>query len=352
MHNAVAKALAITLLLLLSGPLAASLDEAVALMGAGNYQAALDKLAAEPASHRSRLLRAEALAGLKRSDEAEALYRELIKEFPEDPAPYNNLATLYAATGRLQEASELLNQAMQSDLRYAAIYKNLSHVYVAMSSKSYARALRMSEQQQGLQLFTLDYREAPLQLAAVESAPTLPAPQVAPVVLSEKAPVQLAAIEPLPPEPQPAPVELGEAAPVSTVMLDAQTITSEAPPAAPPVFDAGGAIAALKQWAAAWSAQDVAGYLGAYDADYLPPRGLSRSQWQAERRVRLLKPGTIEVVLSDFEVHSSGGGSLTVKALQRYRSDHYRDLTRKGFVLVLRDGSWKIGDEYTIEVIN
>lgn len=336
MHNAVAKALTITLLLLLSGALAASPDEAAELMGAGSYQAALDKLAAEPATHRSRLLRADALAGLKRSDEAEALYRDLIREFPQDPAPYNNLATLYAATGRLQEASELLNQAMQSDSRYAAIYKNLSHVYVEMSSKSYARALRMSEPQLGLQLLTLEYREPPLQLAAVE--PPRPVPQTAPMV----SPVQLAAVEPLQPEPQVSSSGSGEAAPIP---LD--TVT---PP--PPVFDAGGAIAALKQWAAAWSAQDVAGYLGAYDADYLPPRGLSYTQWQAERRVRLLKPGRIEVALSDFEVSSSGSGSLTVKAVQHYRSDHYRDTTRKGFVLVQRDGRWKIGDEYTIEVIN
>lgn len=117
-------------------------------------------------------------------------------------------------------------------------------------------------------------------------------------------------------------------------------------------FDGGGAIAALKRWAEAWSAQDVEGYLRAYDADYLPPRGLSLSQWQAQRRVRLRKPNTIEVHLSDFEVTSSGGGTLTVKVLQRYRSDHYRDSSRKGFILVQRDGEWKIGDEYTIEVFN
>jgi tetratricopeptide (TPR) repeat protein len=336
MHNAVARALTITLLLLLSGPLAASTDEAAELIGAGGYQAALERLAAEPVTHRSRLLRADALAGLKRGEEAERLYRELIREFPEDPAPYNNLATLYAATGRLQEASELLNQAMQSDPRYAAIYKNLSHVYVEMSSKSYARALRMSEPQLGLQLLTLDYREPPLQLAAAE--PQLPVPQTAPMV----SPLQLAAVESLRPEPQASSSGSGEAA---SLPLDAVT-----PP--PPAFDAGGAIAALTQWAAAWSAQDVAGYLGAYDADYLPPRGLSLAQWQAERRLRLLQPGTIEVSLSDFEVSSGGGGSVTVKAVQRYRSDHYRDRTRKGFVLVPRDGGWKIGDEYTIEVIN
>ena len=115
--------------------------------------------------------------------------------------------------------------------------------------------------------------------------------------------------------------------------------------------DAGDVIAALKHWAAAWSVQDVDGYLGAYAPDFLPPRDLSRAQWQAERRIRLNKPKKIEVILSDFEVSSTGGSSATVKLTQRYRSDSYRDTTRKGFILVLRGGEWKIGDEYTIEEI-
>jgi tetratricopeptide (TPR) repeat protein len=313
MNKAVDKLLPAILLFLLSGPLAASLDEAAELIAAGNHQAALAQLAAEPVSHRSRLLQADALAGMQRNDEAEAFYRALIDELPQDPAPYNNLASLYAATGRLQEASTLLTGAMNSDPRYAAIYKNLSRVYVEMSSKSYARALRLSEQQQGLQLLTLDYRaipEAPLQLAIREPAPISPAP-----------------------EPQTAPAAVVEAA----------TATE---------FEGGGAIAALTEWAAAWSAQDVEGYLGAYDAGYLPPRGLTLAQWQAERRVRLRKPGKIEVALSDFEVGSSSGGTLTVKVVQRYHSDNYRDRTRKGFVLVPHDSGWKIGDEYTIEVLN
>jgi hypothetical protein len=287
------------ILLLLSGPLAASLDEVAALIAAGSQQVALERLAGEPASARARLLHANALAGLRRSDEAEALYLALIEELPQDPAPYNNLAALYAATGRLQEASELLTQAMKSDPRYAAIYKNLSRVYVEMSSKAYARALRMSEQQQGLQLFTLDYRDGP-------------------------------------------------ALPLSAIGASAQLQAQSQPEPLP----ADDAITTLKAWAAAWSAQDIEGYLAAYDADYLPPRGLSLAQWQAERRLRLRKPGTIEVGLDGFEVARGGGGALLVKVVQRYRSDHYRDTTRKGFVLLPRNGVWKIGDEYTIEAID
>ena len=231
MHQAVAKALTATLLMLLSGLACADLDALARLIEGGRYQAALDGLSKQAESPRTRLLRANALVGLKRSDEAERLYRALIDEQPQDPIPYNNLANLYATAGRLQEASELLTRAMKSDARYAAIYKNLSRVYVEMSRNSYAKALRLSEQKQGLQLLSLDHRDAPLhepqqeplQLAAVAtSSPATPSPQTAPAVLS-------------------------------TTPAAKPPVTRPTPPAQPepalPEFDAGGAIAALKLWA-------------------------------------------------------------------------------------------------------
>ncbi len=358
MHNSVGKALAGILALLLSAPLAADLNEVAVFIGAGKYQKALDTLKSQPDSRRSRLLRANALSGLKRNKEAEALYLSLIDEAPHDPTPYNNLATLYAASGRLQEASELLTRGMKSDERYSAIYKNLSRVYVEMSRNSYARALRMKEKQQGLALLTLDHRagpSTPLQVAAMAPPEVV---RAAPARVVEAAPKRAVKAEPVP-TPLPKPAAKAEQAPrpiptVAPVPRRAEpvAVAQTTPSQSALEFDAGGAIAALKQWAAAWSANDVEAYLAAYDEEFLPPRDLTRAQWQAERRVRLRKPKKIEVMLSDFEVSSTSDSSLTVKLLQRYRSNSYRDTTRKGFILVLRNGQWKIGDEYTIEVIN
>ncbi|MDH5785691.1 MAG: tetratricopeptide repeat protein, partial [Chromatiales bacterium] len=291
-------------------------------------------------------LRANALSGLKRSDEAERLYRALIKESPQDPTPYNNLATLYAASGRLQEASELLTQAIKSDQRYAAIYKNLSSVYVEMSRNSYARALSVDEPRPGMQLQALDHQAGPttpIQVAVVEKPREVVPPPAKPVVTSPSR----AADRPVTPTPAPVVTTARVESPPSRSQPNSQPVTQTVGDD----FDAGGAIAALRGWAAAWSAKDVDGYLAAYDSEFLPPRDMTRDQWEAERRLRLKRPREIEVRLSDFEVSSTGGDSLTVKLLQRYRSDSYRDATRKGFILVQRNGQWKIGDEYTIEVI-
>jgi len=368
MHKAVAKPLATLLLMLLSGVVAAAaLDEVAALLEKGNYQQALARLDSQPSSRDSRLLRANALAGLQRHAEAEGIYRDLIEQAPQDPTPYNNLAAIYAASGRLQEASELLNQAMNSDERYAAIYKNLSQVYVEMSRNSYAKALRMGGESHAVRLRRLDHRVLPVepqQVAVLAAAPApsaqppakaaAPTPVIAAAAVTAPAPVTVIASAP---STAPTAVVTTPVA-VQTDLPRAQLQTPPAPvsqplaqPADPADFDAGGAIAALKHWAGVWSAQDVSGYLAAYDAGYLPPRGLSLAEWQAERRVRLRKPGQIDVALSDFEVSAGGGGALTVKVVQRYRSDNYRDTTRKGFVMVRRNGTWKIGDEYTIEVI-
>ena len=265
MYRTVATAL--IAILMLGGQAHADLEQAAQLIEEQRYQAALDALAPQSDTRPARLLRANALAGLKHSDEAERLYRALIDEAPQDPTPYNNLAALYAASSRLQEASELLTRAMKSDERYAAVYKNLSRVYVEMSRNAYAKALRMGEPQQGLSLISLDHRAAP------------------------SAPLQLAAVETPVAAPQPTPAKSAEP------QRD---------------LDSTGAIAALQQWAAAWSAKDVEGYLAAYDVEFLPPRELSRSAWEAERRVRLKRPKQIEVGLSDFEVSRTGDNSLTV----------------------------------------
>lgn len=337
MQNKLGKAFVMALLALSGVASAASLDEVAGMIRSGEYQNALEQLAQLPDSPTMRLMRADALTGMKRHREAEALYRTLINEAPQDPTPYNNLATLYAAEGRLQEASELLNQGMKSDARYAAIYHNLSRVYVEMSRSSYAKALRLSEQPQGLQLTMLT------QADAIGAIAQRPASEVARPVAVAQATSATPATE------KPAAGATGQ---TPAVAMDTVAPASRVQQAAAGGFDGGGVIAALNQWAAAWSGQDVDGYLAAYDVDFLPPRDLSRSQWQAERRVRLRKPGKIEVRLSDFEVSSTGGNNaLTVKLVQHYRSDSYRDTTRKGFIMVQRDGVWKIGVEYTIEVI-
>lgn len=321
MDNALRQLLFSAILVVLSGTgQAASLTETQALVVQGRYQEALAQIELLPRELREgrdgMLLRASTLVALKRKDEAEEVYQGLINNYPKDPAAYNDLAVLQARAGRLEEAGELLNRAIESDHRYATVYKNLSRVYVEMSRNSYAKALRLSGEADAVELLSLGLKKEDISLAAAQEL-----------------------VEPTPPIRQ------------DDSKTSEQPLTEITPSGE--VFDASTAVlAALQEWAKAWSEKDVDAYLAAYVPDYTPPQGGTHQQWRLQRKQRLSKPGKIEVTLEEAEVRKQGEKRLQVSLLQRYRSDNYRDSTRKGFVLLLQSGAWKIAQEYTIEVLH
>ncbi len=100
----------------------------------------------------------------------------------------------------------------------------------------------------------------------------------------------------------------------------------------------------VQAWSAAWSAKDVRGYLAAYAPDY-KPQGMSREAWEKQRLERIGKPRVIEVGLSEVNIGMQDGGRATVTFAQRYRSDLYRDDTRKTLQLEKVGESWLIVSE-------
>ncbi len=102
-----------------------------------------------------------------------------------------------------------------------------------------------------------------------------------------------------------------------------------------------GVQAALKHWSDAWVARDVTQYLASYGATF-KPTGLSREQWEAQRKERIGKAQTIALQLSDVQVKVLDDSHATASFKQAYRSDSYHDVTRK----TLR---WeKVGDAWLI----
>ncbi len=256
-----------------------------------------------------RLRQALELSGEGRGAEAESMLKDLIEEYPARPEPYNNLAALYAAEGRLEEARAVLEQALRAEPAYAAVYDNLSSLNLSIARRAYARAL------------PLEADERP-SLRTVEAMAVEPEPE------PEVEPVVVAVAEPKPqPEPEPEP---------------------EPQAAAPTPEDE--VRAALQTWAAAWSAQNVDGYLAAYAGEFTPREG-DREGWAASRRRKLAAPGWIRVELEDWEFKPRGDG-MRVMVKQRYTSDRYSDYSRKRFDL-RRDaeGAWRIVAERTIAVL-
>ena len=146
---------------LLAGALLATLpparadavDDARALLQKGQEAEALVRvdayLKANPKDARGRFLRGVILTRQQKSDEAIAIFRALNEDMPELPEPYNNLAVLYAAQGRYEDARRVLETAVLTHPGYALAHENLGDIYARLAAQSYQRAGKLDPKAAG-----------------------------------------------------------------------------------------------------------------------------------------------------------------------------------------------------------
>jgi tetratricopeptide (TPR) repeat protein len=80
------------------------------------------------------------LTDLKRNAQAIEVFTALTQDFPELPDPYNNLAVLYAADGRLESALVALQTALRNDPGHRAARENLGDVHLALAIQAWTAA--------------------------------------------------------------------------------------------------------------------------------------------------------------------------------------------------------------------
>lgn len=107
----------------------------------------------------------------------------------------------------------------------------------------------------------------------------------------------------------------------------------------------------LNKWKDAWSAQNVDAYLACYAQEFKPENGLSRDEWVKQREVRIRRPKSIQVTVSDLKVISEEGARAEVMFRQGYRSDNYADQVMKVLTLGLERGDLVIVGERTISKV-
>ena len=120
-----------------------ALDRAIALASEQRYGQArtvLDLVLARDAGHPlGRLLDGVLRAHEGRIGEAIEIFERLRRDHPDMPEPWNNLAVLYAAEGRFDEARETLVTALAR--RPSAIgYANLGDIHLTLARHAHARA--------------------------------------------------------------------------------------------------------------------------------------------------------------------------------------------------------------------
>ena len=344
------------------------------------------RLSATPKDPQLRLLQGVAFAMANKNKEAIDTFTQLTKEFPELPEPYNNLAVLYANQNQLDKSRQALEQAIRTNPSYSTAHENLGDIYAKLASQAYSKALQLDgSHAQSVQpklalihdLFSTGQAQA--QAQALAQAPSAPAPVTATatqaVSSSTTAPAQASVVaaaataQPVA-SAQPAtatPVTETASPPATEPKAETKTTAKAEPKAEPKVetkavatADAGQAAkadtptaanvaeveAAVRTWAKAWAAKDMANYLAAYSPNFQTPGNQSRKAWEAERRARIVGKRSISVNLADLTI-TTQNDRATARFRQHYRADTLNVSSRKTLQLELRKGQWLIVSETT-----
>jgi hypothetical protein len=102
--------------------------------------------------------------------------------------------------------------------------------------------------------------------------------------------------------------------------------------------------AAVKTWAQSWDRGDVSQYLGQYADNFVPAGGLTRAQWEQQRRQRLKTSAIRHVMLSNVQV-AINSDTARAQFTQHYLDMDLMSTARKRLTLVKQGGSWKIREE-------
>lgn len=269
----------------------------------GDLAGALDRaeryLAKNPKDAQARFLKGLILADQGRRDEAIDVFTRLTEDYPELPEPYNNLAVLYAEQNKYDAAKIALETAIRAHPNYATAHENLGDLYAKMASLAYDKALALDSKNTAVQA-----KRARIENVIGGAASPAPATET----------------------------RGADAAAPTGARADGSDRA-----------DVAAIEAAVADWAKAWSNQDVATYLAAYASDF-HPAGMSRAQWEAQRRSRIAAPRSVDVQISDLRIERQGDAARA-NFRQSYRSDRLSATVDKTLELAHLNGRWRIVDE-------
>lgn len=243
-----------------------------------------------------------------------AVFKTLNKNYPQWPEPFNNLAVLYERLGRHAEAVAALEAALNTHPSYATAHQNLTRIYDNMASKAYEKAFALNSKNKSNQP----------KLSLIERL-RLPPSTATPVTLARQA------------TPPP------KASPKRVVLAQEGRNTRHSAAQAVEVKDEKHRLLDIvRNWAQAWSQQDVGAYLSFYSPRFRPARGKKIDTWRKERHLRLTTPRRIQVTLSNIRVININDKQARVRLHQLYQSDNFKSDANKQMVFEKSGDNWKI----------
>lgn len=319
-----------------------------------------DALAKSPKDPQMRFRRGVALSMLDRKTEALGVFQKLVDDYPDMPAPYNNMAVIYGSLGDYDKARLALDKAIRTNPAYGTAYQNLGDVYAQLASQAYNKALQLDKSDTTvppklalLRELTSGPNMAPGASGSVRRplppASALP-PALAPSNSSLVVAPAVALTRPGRPgadsgysEPPKSPKTTIAAADPSPP-LEKPATPPPKPKPAPAVNPSVEVEQAVHAWAAAWSSRDMSGYYGAYTPEF-KGQATSRKAWEQDRRDRIASRKKIRVEVSDLKIRVDGDRA-TAQFRQSYSSDALSSTSRKTLELLRSNrGKWQIRQE-------
>jgi tetratricopeptide (TPR) repeat protein len=258
-------------------------------------------LAAKPKDPQMRFLKGVIQRDSGKTMDSISTFIRLTEDYPELPEPYNNLAVLYAGQNQFDKARSALEMAIRTNPSYATAHENLGDVYAKLASQAYEKALQLDAANSAVapklalirELFSHSSPQnsrISTPSSAAPIAPTVSAPPVAPTSI------------PAPVLAKPQPTSLAPVTPTTTAQEP--LVPSQAAPSA------------------------------------------NRSQWEEERRLRIVYKTKIGVTLKNLVV-TVNGNKAVAKFKQDYEADGLKVISLKTLELVKHSEHWQMVKEST-----
>lgn len=253
--------------------------------------------------------------------QVESIYRELLERNTNWPEPKNNLAILLFKTNRLDEAKQMLEQAVISSPSYRIAQNNRTQLYNFLATQAYDKALGAKQQtvMPDMQLIQEIYQPVEYVEKIVEKTVEVVVDKT--VVENTEAQLALAETAVMPQQ-------------ITTANDQNKNIEQQ-----------------LSSWSQAWSEGDFEQYIQVYSSRFEPSDSRKNlAEWKNIRRARLRFSKDVNVAIDQIRIYRDiRGENALVEFVQHYNSKSYADKVLKQLFMQRQQDKWLILSERTIK---
>lgn len=337
-----AKSVAFCLILSPMIAISASYEQAI---NSNPRQAMLDiqqELELNPSDRELLFYKAVAYEAVQDTNSASKIYRGLIKQHPDQPEPYLNLANIYSNNNNYKAAREILEQGFSSNKVYGKMYSNFKKLNGQLALEAYQLALNKSTTNTALKLTRVsNLHTAGVQIKEVIKRVEVPVEVIKEVQVIKEVEVPVEVIKEVQVIKEVrVPVEIiKEVEVIKEVQVPVEVVKQIPSEAVKPNL-----IASVEAWARYWSDKNVDKYISAYAPNY-STANKTRSQWVYGRNANISNKKFINVVVSKFKQKQINPEFASVIFQQSYKSDNINDVVMKELSFKKFSSGWKIVGE-------